>query len=591
MISGKSFGVVFALFIVSFSSSSFSKPLDKAFTSWLEHLESDLRNKILSSGACDACKLLSFAAQVALMTNNVVNDVVHISREVCKELKIEDNRVCTEAISEFKVEVLTVVDEVFLSPSEICGSLLGPSCAHKRDPSEFWNVTIPDKKPPVKPIPPPKPGSPVSRVLQFSDIHLDFLYQEGSNPYCGEPLCCRSNDKPPDPGKPKAGKYGDYQCDIPTITFENMLQHLNATQQKFDYAIWTGDVPPHNIWNQSRADQIAALDYANKLIVEYLPGLKVFPAVGNHEGAPVNSFPPPFVTGPDSNQWLRDSLADHWKIWLPDYALPTIYKGSYYTVLLSKGFRLVSLNMNYCNNMNWWLLINNTDPAQQLQWLIDTLQEAEDNGEKVHIIGHILPGSPDCLKPWSWNYYKIVNRYQSTVTAQFFAHTHADEFEIFYDEKTRKIPTNVAFIGPSVTTYQTHNPGYRIYEVDGDYANSSRVVLNHETYILDLVEANKGNVQWKLEYNAKEAYDMPSLLPEDWNNLVHRFAANKTLFDTFYKFFWKSAPGHSCDDSCRSSMLCRLMTGRSYDTSACTLLQETFSKETMRQFQESVDMC
>lgn len=61
--------------------------------------------------------------------------------------------------------------------------------------------------------------------------------------------------------------------------------------------------------------------------------------------------------------------------------------------------------------------------------------------EQVHIIGHILPGSPDCLKPWSWNYYKIVNRYQSTVTAQFFAHTHADEFEIFYDEKTRKIPT------------------------------------------------------------------------------------------------------------------------------------------------------
>ena len=30
-----------------------------------------------------------------------------------------------------------------------------------------------------------------------------------------------------------------------------------------------------------------------------------------------------------------------------------------------------------------WLLINNIDPAQQLQWLVDTLQEAEDNGEKV----------------------------------------------------------------------------------------------------------------------------------------------------------------------------------------------------------------
>ena len=32
-----------------------------------------------------------------------------------------------------------------------------------------------------------------------------------------------------------------------------------------------------------------------------------------------------------------------------------------------------------------WLLINNVDPAQELQWLIDLLQEAEDNGEKVGV--------------------------------------------------------------------------------------------------------------------------------------------------------------------------------------------------------------
>jgi len=28
-------------------------------------------------------------------------------------------------------------------------------------------------------------------------------------------------------------------------------------------------------------------------------------------------------------------------------------------------------------------LIDNVDPVQQLQWLIDTLQQAEDNDEKV----------------------------------------------------------------------------------------------------------------------------------------------------------------------------------------------------------------
>jgi len=40
----------------------------------------------------------------------------------------------------------------------------------------------------------------------------------------------------------------------------------------------------------------------------------------------MHSFPPPFITGANSNQWLRDAFADHWKIWLPDDALQTVKK-------------------------------------------------------------------------------------------------------------------------------------------------------------------------------------------------------------------------------------------------------------------------
>ena len=36
--------------------------------------------------------------------------------------------------------------------------------------------------------------------------------------------------------------------------------------------------------------QLEALDYATKLLEKYLPGVKVFPAVGNHESAPVNRY-------------------------------------------------------------------------------------------------------------------------------------------------------------------------------------------------------------------------------------------------------------------------------------------------------------
>ena len=55
--------------------------------------------------------------------------------------------------------------------------------------------------------------------------------------------------------------------------------------------------------------------------------------------------------------------------------------------------------------------------------------------------------------------FHFENRYESTITGQFFGHTHLDEFQMFYDEVTMKRPLGVAFIAPSVTTYINLNPG------------------------------------------------------------------------------------------------------------------------------------
>lgn len=50
---------------------------------------------------------------------------------------------------------------------------------------------------------------------------------------------------------------------------------------------------------------------------------------------------------------------------------------------IQPGLRVVSLNMNFCARENFWLLINSTDPGNQLQWLVHILQASEDKGEKV----------------------------------------------------------------------------------------------------------------------------------------------------------------------------------------------------------------
>lgn len=57
---------------------------------------------------------------------------------------------------------------------------------------------------------------------------------------------------------------------------------------QFDYVIFTGDIPPHNVWNQSRSDQITAMETFTEYMLHYLPGKKVYGSLGNHESAPVN---------------------------------------------------------------------------------------------------------------------------------------------------------------------------------------------------------------------------------------------------------------------------------------------------------------
>lgn len=144
----------------------------------------------------------------------------------------------------------------------------------------------------------------------------------------------------------------------------------------------------------------------------------VFPTVGNHEAFPVNMLPLKNETGKYNPSWLYNNLADFYLTWLPGKAEQrTLREGGFYTVsllllllppahifydtlfiqtLLRPGLRLVSINSNVCNNLNFWLLLDFNDPAEHLHWIYRTLHKAELNKEDVYIIGHIPPGRNSC---------------------------------------------------------------------------------------------------------------------------------------------------------------------------------------------------
>lgn len=201
-----------------------------------------------------------------------------------------------------------------------------------------------------------------------------------------------------------------------------------------------------------------------------------------------------------------------------------------------------------------------------MSWLIDQLLEAEEAGDKVHLIGHIPPGLPDCIETWSAMFHKIIERFSETVTGQFYGHTHYDEFSVFYKSEERTKPFAVAYIGPSATTYAYLNPAYRIYNLDPD----TKAVSSHETYSMNLTEANEsGEPSWRLEYRSGDL-GLLGADPAEWDALVRRMAWDDELFDRVQGYSTRQVgESSSCTGQCKELMLCRLRTDRSHDYSAC----------------------
>lgn len=61
--------------------------------------------------------------------------------------------------------------------------------------------------------------------------------------------------------------------------------------------------------------------------------------------------------------------------------------------------------------------------------------------------------------------------------------------------------------------------------------------MEHETWTFDLDKANIADNEphWYKLYSAKDAYQMDSLRPNDWNKLVESMITDEELFQTFYR--------------------------------------------------------
>lgn len=393
----------------------------------------------------------------------------------------------------------------------------------------------------------------------ISDLHLDFSYHLSDD---HTKVCLSSKGV----NASNPGIFGDYMCDSPYGLILSSIQYIKTSEQKVDFMIWTGDSPPHVPVNElSTKMVIDVIGNMTSTIRSLLPDMIVFPALGNHDYWPQDQMP---VSGSE----VYTAVAEFWKPWLSEEALSTFRKGGYYSQIYksngtSHPLRIISLNTNLYYSPNKET-INITDPADQFEWLEETLQFSRQNNEKVYIIAHVPIGflpftlfTTAMRDPFNERLVKYFRMYSDVIAGQFYGHTHRDSIMIVLDEKDK--PVGSAFVAPAVTPIkssleeESNNPGFCLYQYD----TNSYSLKDLWHYFLNLTDANiRKEALWKLEYIMTKEYNIKDLQPESLQELVTRFQKPQSVeFNNYYKnYIVNFDSSYECEGLCKEMQICAI---------------------------------
>jgi len=348
-----------------------------------------------------------------------------------------------------------------------------------------------------------------------------------------------------------------------------MLRAVRDLVGDAKFSVFTGDVVAHAVWdvnedNVSKDIQEFSEQWAREL------NSPLFPALGNHEAAPTNSFPRNTTVHPINSQWVFDAQETFWSQWIGEAASAQLHphSGSYSTMAPGMDLRIISLNTQYWYKSNYWLYdsdVQQPDPNGILEFAVQELQAAEDAGQRAWIIAHMPPGRGDVMRDQSFYFDEVVRRYKDTIAGQFYGHTHADEFTVAYSnysEITAENAISFGMIGPAMTP-MSGNPAFKVYDIDPDTFEIMDVRV-YMTNVSDSLFQLKPT--WELHYSAREAYGplVPSLTnttaltPAFWHNVTEAFLTNDTAFQEYIWHRGRGAHRSSCHDGCKTNTLCQM---------------------------------
>lgn len=204
-----------------------------------------------------------------------------------------------------------------------------------------------------------------------------------------------------------------------------------------------------------------------------------------------------------------------------------------------------------------------------LAWLVAELEAAETAGERVWLMAHMPPGSTDTFHDQSQYFDQIIQRFDATIAAMFYGHTHKDEFEIAYSDytdQTADTANMVAYIAPALTP-TSGNPAFRVYSVDPVTFG----ILDYTSYYANISSPTyQSGPTWEKLYSVKEAYGSlltppvtnasAELTPAVWHNITQLFEDDDVVFQAYYgrKNRDYDPASSTCDADCKTTEICQL---------------------------------
>lgn len=422
-------------------------------------------------------------------------------------------------------------------------------------------------------------------------------YVPGSEANCTTSFCCRptapsvSNTTAAAVNYP-APLYGYYKCDSPYFLALAALQSIQpltnlSTTEPPAFTLYTGDLVAHDPQAQRSRAYVENIEVSIWHMFKAYLGGPVYSALGNHDTNPDNLDAPHAMdnNGPVGQQlsWNYDHVSKLWQYygWIDESAAKdaSLHYGGYaITHPVYRNLRIITVNSDlwYRNNMFTFVHARDPDYSGVFAFLIDELQKAEDKGQAVWIVGHVLTGwSGTNPMPTSSDYfYQIVERYSPhVIRGIFWGHTHEDQNLIYYTKNgTVQSADNAvaaAWVGPSLTPLTNLNSGYRLYEVD----TGTWEIFEAYTFFADVnsfASLTDTGPTFQLEYSTRESYGPAASWPEDaplnatfWHRVTEAMERDRSLVVTYNKYQSKSsvrAPNCTAE-ACAAAKICYIRSG------------------------------